>query len=182
MQKFINLLDNIKIASPCPADWSKMYGDERKRFCSDCKLNVYNLSDMSKQEAENFLINSEGRVCIKFYKRKDGTVLTKDCPIGWQNLKKRVSHISTAIFAFVLGFFGGIFAFQQTQLQELNLLEQVTIEIEDNHLYSNIPTVDEIENLDETKDSVKEEEKMEVVGLYDNIRRLEDEPVIAWIQ
>ena len=113
MKKYSNPLDNIKIASPCPADWNKMYGDERKRFCSECKLNVYNLSDMTRQEAENFLINSEGRVCIKFYRRKDGTVLTKNCPVGWALVKKRVSRVSTAIFASVFGLFTGLFAFHQ---------------------------------------------------------------------
>lgn len=47
MKNFNNPLDNIHIASPCSADWSEMYGDNRKRFCGDCKLNVYNLSDPS---------------------------------------------------------------------------------------------------------------------------------------
>ncbi len=128
MKKFTNSLDKIKIASPCPADWNKMYGDERSRFCSDCKLNVYNLSDMTKQEAENFLINSEGRVCISFYKRKDGTVLTKDCPLGWQKLKRKVSRVSTAIIASAFGLFGGIFAVQQTQPKPFDQLKEQATE------------------------------------------------------
>ena len=83
MNKYTNPLNSVRIASPCSADWNKMYGSERKRYCSECKLNVYNLSDMSQREAENFLINSEGRVCLRVFRRKDGTVLTKDCPVGW---------------------------------------------------------------------------------------------------
>ena len=121
MQKFTNPLNNIKIASPCSADWNKMYGDERKRHCSECKLNVYNLSDMTQTEAENFLINSEGRTCVKFYRRKDGTVLTKDCPVGWRALKKRVSRVAAMGFALTLSFFGGIFA-----LNSLNALRSLT--------------------------------------------------------
>jgi hypothetical protein len=74
MSKFTNPLNNIKIASPCNADWNEMVGDERTRFCGECKLNVYNLSGMSQREAENLLINSEGRLCVRFYKRADGAV------------------------------------------------------------------------------------------------------------
>lgn len=184
MQKFTNPLDSIRVASPCPADWNKMYGDERKKFCADCKLNVYNLSDMTKQEAESFLINSEDRTCVKFYRRKDGTVITRDCPVGWQKLKKKVSQISTAVFASVFGLFCGIFVFQQTQLEPLNLSDEVTIEFDEEHLRSNIPIPGQIDNLEEIKNQIEdaEETKFEVVGRVENIRRLEDEPVILWIK
>ena len=112
MQNFSNPLDKIKIASPCSADWNEMLGDDRKRHCAECKLNVYNLSNMTRREAENFLINSEGRVCLRVFRRNDGTVLTQNCPVGWQAVKKSVSRASTAAFALVLGFFGGIFSFE----------------------------------------------------------------------
>jgi hypothetical protein len=106
-----NLLNNIKIASPCSADWNAMVGDDRKRFCGDCKLNVYNLSDMSKVDAENFLLASEGRVCVRFFKRADGTVLTQDCPVGWAKVKRKISRTATAAFGLFAGLFGGLFAF-----------------------------------------------------------------------
>ncbi len=60
MRNFTNPLNNIRIASPCSANWNEMYGNDRKRFCGDCKLNVYNLSDMTRQEAENLLMNLRG--------------------------------------------------------------------------------------------------------------------------
>lgn len=142
MKKFTNPLYNIKIASPCPADWNKMYGDELKRHCSECKLNVYNLSNMMRQEAENFLINSEGRTCVKFYRRKDGTVLTKDCPVGWQASKKRVSRISTAVFASFFGLFSGIFAFDQFQPDPLNLMNEVTVEVDKSEIEYFIPFIE----------------------------------------
>ncbi len=184
MQKFTNPLDRIKIASPCPADWNEMYGDERKRFCAECKLNVYNLSDMTRREAENFLINSEGRVCVKFYRRTDGTVLTKDCPVGWQKLKRKVSYVATAVFASFFGIFTGIFAFNQLQLKPLDLQNEVTIEFEEDQLQPNDPQPGWISNLDEVKDEIKPEnkDKTQVVGRYINIRRLEDEPVVLWIE
>jgi len=108
MSKFDNPLNNIKIASPCSADWNAMIGDERKRYCGDCKLNVYNLSGMPKAEAENLIRNAEGRVCVRFYKRDDGTVLTKDCPVGWAKIKQRAKVFVTAAFALIVSLFSSI--------------------------------------------------------------------------
>lgn len=110
MTKFTNPLDKIRVASPCSADWNQMYGNERKRLCADCKLNVYNLSDMTRDQAETFLTASEGQLCVRFFRRGDGTVLTKDCPVGWQALKRRVSRSATAAFSVVVGLLGGLFA------------------------------------------------------------------------
>src|SRR5687767_12416440 len=101
MPKFDSPLDNIKIASPCSADWSEMYGDERKRFCGDCKLNVFNLSGMTKYDAENLLMNSEGRICVRYFQRADGTILTADCPVGWAKVKQRLSVCTTAVFSLI---------------------------------------------------------------------------------
>ncbi len=75
-------LDDIAIAEPCRASWDDMSGDERVRFCGDCKLNVYNFSAMSRSEAEEMARTTEGRLCVRFYRRADGTVLTRDCPVG----------------------------------------------------------------------------------------------------
>lgn len=75
-------LDQISIASPCKMDWNAMQGDEKARFCGDCRLNVYNLSGMTKEEAETLVKQKEGRLCVRFYRRADGRVLTQDCPVG----------------------------------------------------------------------------------------------------
>ena len=77
-------LDSIEIASPCHADWNKMKGDDTSRFCKSCQKNVYNLSSMTKSDAEALLLEKEGRVCVRFYLREDGTMLTQDCPVGIQ--------------------------------------------------------------------------------------------------
>lgn len=115
MRKFTNPLDNIKIASPCGANWNEMRGDERRRYCAMCKLNVYNLSDMSQREAESFLINSEGRVCLRVFRRTDGSLITKDCPVGWAKIKRKVSRLGVAAFSLIAGFFGGVFALESLQ-------------------------------------------------------------------
>jgi hypothetical protein len=111
MSKFTSPLDNIRIASPCSAEWNGMFGSDRKRFCGDCKLNVYNLSDMSRPEAENLILNSEGRLCVRFFRRADGTILTKNCPIGWAAVKQRASRVATAGFSMIAGLFTGVLGF-----------------------------------------------------------------------
>ena len=109
MSTFDNPLDNIKVASPCSADWNAMQGDERKRFCGDCKLHVYNLSGMTRYDAENLLRLSEGRLCVRYFKRPDGTILTTDCPVGWAKVKQRISFFAAAALSIVVSLLGGIF-------------------------------------------------------------------------
>jgi hypothetical protein len=109
MRELTNPLDKIKIASPCNANWDEMYGSERKRFCAECKLNVYNISEMTKDEAENFILRSEGRLCLRIYQRRDGTVITRDCPVGWARAKRRISRVYSAALSIAGGFLAGIF-------------------------------------------------------------------------
>ena len=73
-------LDNLRVARPCSADWRAMTGTDRVRHCADCNLNVYNLSALSTAEARALVEETEGRRCVRFYRRADGTVLTRDCP------------------------------------------------------------------------------------------------------
>jgi hypothetical protein len=84
----ISLLDRVVIASPCPASWAGMLGDEKVRFCELCRLNVYNLSAMTRAEAEELVLEREGRLCATFYQRRDGTILTRDCPVGLSALRR----------------------------------------------------------------------------------------------
>jgi hypothetical protein len=102
-------LDNIRIASPCPADWDAMYGDARKRFCSECRMNVYNISGMTRDEAKALIMNAEGRLCVRFYRRADGTIMTKDCPVGWAKVKQKTRLIMAAGFSLVMALLTGVF-------------------------------------------------------------------------
>jgi hypothetical protein len=85
----IPLLQNVKIAAPCHASWSDMteVDGDRVRHCDSCALNVYNLSAMTQAEAEGLLRKHEGRLCVRYYRRDDGTILTRDCPIGAHNAR-----------------------------------------------------------------------------------------------
>ncbi len=185
MSKFTNPLDSVRIASPCSANWSEMYGNERKRFCSECKLNVYNLSDMTQLEAENFLINAEGRVCVKFYRRIDGTVLTQECPVGWKRVKRRMSRTVSALFSMCFGIIGGLFAFQLVETNTSNLMNEVVVESDELETENNLlPVVGDFEpkNSKPKKIKIEKNHNQMVVGRIESIRRMEDEPVKLWIK
>lgn len=106
MRKMPNLLDRVRIASPCPASWSDMTGDDCVRFCDQCKKNVYNLSAMSRNETESLIREKEGRLCGMYYRRPDGTILTADCPVGLRAIRRRLARLAgglAAALVFLIG-------------------------------------------------------------------------------
>lgn len=108
MARFNSPLDDVRIAAPCSSDWNQMTGDERVRFCRQCSLNVYNLSGMTRREAERLISNAEGRLCVRYYRRPDGTILTRNCPPGLRAIKRRLSRAASATLSAVLGFLAGL--------------------------------------------------------------------------
>jgi hypothetical protein len=98
-------INNLRIASPCSVAWETMKGDARKRSCEQCKLSVYNFSEMTAEEVRRLVVNAEGRICGRFYRRTDGTVLTKDCPVGFRAYQKRVARFAGAALTAILGLF-----------------------------------------------------------------------------
>jgi hypothetical protein len=101
-------LDRIRIASPCTSDWRFMLGNNAVRYCGQCNKNVYNLSAMTRGEAETLIRRMEGRLCVRYYMRRDGTIINADCPVGLRAVKQRVSRITTAIFALLISVFANI--------------------------------------------------------------------------
>ena len=114
-------LDRIAVASPCPMSWNDMVGDDRVRFCNQCNLNVYDISAMTKPEAESFIANAEGRICAKLYRRADGAILTRDCPVGLRAVRKKVSGAAAAAFSALISLFGGSALFAQQPKNETNV-------------------------------------------------------------
>jgi hypothetical protein len=99
-------LEQISVASPCTVSWDVMAGDDRARFCGQCSQLVYNLSAMTQKEAEALVMAREGRLCVRFYKRADGTMMTKDCPVGWRAIKRRVAMVGAAAAAVLVAMLG----------------------------------------------------------------------------
>ncbi len=96
-------LESLSIKSPCRVGFDKMEGDDRVRFCGDCKLNVYNLSGMTRMEAEELVATREGRLCVTFIRRFDGTIITKDCQTIVGRVKDSFRFVATFIAAIMSG-------------------------------------------------------------------------------
>jgi hypothetical protein len=102
-------LDDIEVATPCPAAWEQMMGDERVRHCAECKLNVYNLSEMTRSEATQLVQQTENRLCVRFLRREDGTVITRDCPVGLAAVRRGVRLARARVIALVSLMITGLF-------------------------------------------------------------------------
>src|SRR5688500_1305928 len=76
------VLDNIRVASPCKADWAAMTGDERVRHCGSCDKDVFNISALTRDEAQALIAEKAGKLCARYFQRKDGTILLADCTVG----------------------------------------------------------------------------------------------------
>ena len=110
MTTSLNVLDNLRIASPCPARWEDMDGDDRRRFCRDCKLHVYDFSTMSSVEVVTLVTETEGRLCGRLYRRTDGRVITNDCPVGLARVRKAVVRTALQLAAVIFVVFGFVAA------------------------------------------------------------------------
>lgn len=95
-------IDNLRIAAPCPVRWDEMRGDDRARFCEQCNRHVYNISELTRRQAEKLIVNTEGRICARLYKRADGTVITKDCPVGLRLIRRRAAKVAGAAVTAIL--------------------------------------------------------------------------------
>ncbi len=115
-----NYLDQIEIASPCTALWESMTGNETKRHCSLCNLDVYNISTMNKNEAEEFLAMSlpQGRVCARLYRRSDGTILTDNCPRGLRAIRNTAVYAWTKVAAIIAVLISHIPSYAQSLKEE----------------------------------------------------------------
>jgi hypothetical protein len=96
-KRALPMLDSVRVASPCSADWNDMVGDDRVRFCTSCEKNVYNLSAMNRAEAEQLLQErAGGEMCVRFYQRADGTIMTDDCPVGVKRKRRKKLALAVA--------------------------------------------------------------------------------------
>ena len=102
-------IDRMRIASPCSMNWEGMTGDNRARYCDLCNLHVYNISEMTNKEVKTLIANTEGRICARLYKRADGTVITRDCPVGLRAIRRRVSRVASVTIAAIFGICTGTF-------------------------------------------------------------------------
>ncbi len=72
-------LSSLRIAEPCHADWGAMAGDARARHCEECRLQVIDLSELTRAEAEDLLARGGpgGRLCVRYTQDAAGAVVTR---------------------------------------------------------------------------------------------------------
>lgn len=111
MEAQLPILDRIRVATPCTASWEQMKGDQKKRFCDQCKLHVHNFSAMTGTEIQQLIEGAAGkRICGRLFRRADGTMITSDCPAGLAALRRKVARVVAGAAAAVLSAVG-IFTF-----------------------------------------------------------------------
>jgi hypothetical protein len=93
---------NVQLSSPCPMSWDKMPGGSRVRYCSGCRLNVYNLAEMSSQEVAALF--RKGRVCGRLFLREDRTATLRDCSQG--SARRKLRRALTLVGVLILGTLG----------------------------------------------------------------------------
>ena len=81
MKNSKSLLDKVTVGFRCPMNWDEMAGDEVERFCCKCQKSVTDLSQMSREDAEDFVREhgAAGSACVRLSRDASGQVVTKGC-------------------------------------------------------------------------------------------------------
>lgn len=103
------MLERVRIATPCRARWEDMAGDDVVRHCMRCGKDVYDLASMTTSEAEALLRRDGEGPCVRLRRRRDGRVVTADCPPPtWS--ERSGSRVAGAAGAAAVAIAGGAFA------------------------------------------------------------------------
>lgn len=80
-------LEQLSIPNPCANNWEQMVGNDQIRFCTQCNGQVFDLSKMTRKQAEALVTEKQGNLCAKITRHSDGTIQTID------NITNKVSYI-----------------------------------------------------------------------------------------
>ncbi len=103
-----DLLDKIQIKSPCEADWNTMIGNDRARYCEHCNLSVHDLSQLTRKRARRLVAKSKGRLCIRYRRLPNGSVVTRVASQKLFQIGRRASRIAAGAFSATLGLSGAM--------------------------------------------------------------------------
>ncbi|HEY3579042.1 MAG TPA: ankyrin repeat domain-containing protein [Pyrinomonadaceae bacterium] len=60
------LIQQLRIASPCEVDWDSMIGNDRVRFCEHCRLSVHHVDSLNPKQLRRLIARSHGRLCVNY--------------------------------------------------------------------------------------------------------------------
>jgi len=93
-------LAQARIASPCEIP-TQATEQERVRFCRSCHQNVFDVSGLSREEAQALIRTNTGRFCVSLYQRADGDVQSEDCPSVFQPIEGRRLAMSNVMIGMI---------------------------------------------------------------------------------
>ncbi len=93
----VKSVEKYRKTSPCSYKWDQMAGTGAVRFCEKCKQQVYDFESMDQAEAEDRVLQREGKSKVILYKRTDGKFLTNDCPVGLKKRQYRIMFIAASV-------------------------------------------------------------------------------------
>lgn len=68
----------LEVEIPCDESWDAMSGDDQTRRCGVCRHDVHDIASFTNEELTVLLARNE-RLCIRLFRRADGTAVTADC-------------------------------------------------------------------------------------------------------
>jgi hypothetical protein len=95
----------LQVVAPCNENWDSMPGGDDIRFCGRCRQNVYNLSQMNETQVRELV---QGPVCVRFYARGDGTVVTRQCSPMLEAARRRMMAMAAGLLPLAAAFWGSV--------------------------------------------------------------------------
>lgn len=77
-------LEQLRVATPCMVGWDTMVGEDRVRRCETCKQNVYNISELTRAQADELIAAKDAQMCMRYYHLADGTLLLRDGAVAYR--------------------------------------------------------------------------------------------------
>ena len=104
MHKF--LLQQVQVKNPCTVSWDSMVGNDYVRFCEHCSLSVHNLSQLTHKQIRLLITKSDGRLCVQYIRRPDGSLVTNNSLQKLHRIGRRVSQVAAGAFTATLSVTG----------------------------------------------------------------------------
>ena len=60
------LIQQLRLASPCEVEWDSMIGNDRVRFCEHCRLSVHHVDSLNRKQLRRLIARSHGRLCVNY--------------------------------------------------------------------------------------------------------------------
>lgn len=95
------LIQQLRIASPCNVEWDSMIGNDRVRFCEHCRLSVHHVDSLNRKRLRRLIARSHGRLCVN-YTQPNVQTGANAFPI-LHKIGRRTSALAAGAFSATLG-------------------------------------------------------------------------------